>query len=63
MLAVSRALMTNPEFLLLDEPGEGLALLIVKATCEAIVKLKETGLSILRLRKSFGIRMKLKRSI
>ena len=47
MLAIARALMTNPEFLLMDEPGEGLAPLLVKAIGEAILQLKESGLSIL----------------
>ena len=47
MLAISRALMTNPELLLMDEPGEGLAPLIVKAIGESILQLKEAGLSIL----------------
>jgi len=46
-LAIARALMTNPEFLLMDEPGEGLAPLLVKAIGEAILQLKESGLSIL----------------
>ena len=47
MLAIARALMTNPEVLLMDEPGEGLAPLLVKAIGEAILQLKESGLSIL----------------
>jgi len=47
MLAIARALMGNPEFLLLDEPTEGLAPLLVRALEERIRKLKETGLTVL----------------
>ena len=47
MLTIARALMGNPEFLLLDEPTEGLAPLLVKALEERITKLKETGLTVL----------------
>lgn len=47
MLTVARALMTNPEFLLLDEPTEGLAPLITEVLKENIVKLKEAGLTVL----------------
>ncbi len=47
MLAIARALMTNPEVLLLDEPGEGLAPLLVKSIEKAILQLKESGMSIL----------------
>ena len=47
MLAVARSLMGNPEFLLLDEPVEGLAPLIVKTLEEQILNLKEKGISML----------------
>jgi len=47
MLAIGRALMTNPQFLLLDEPTEGLAPLLVKSLGERIQKLKELGLTVL----------------
>jgi len=47
MLTIARALMTNPEFLLLDEPTEGLAPLIVTMLEAQIVALKNTGLTVL----------------
>lgn len=47
MLAIARALMGNPEFLLLDEPMEGLAPLLVLALEEQIRKLREAGLTVL----------------
>jgi branched-chain amino acid transport system ATP-binding protein len=47
MLTIARALVTNPEFLLLDEPTEGLAPLIVNTLEEQILALKETGLTVL----------------
>jgi branched-chain amino acid transport system ATP-binding protein len=47
MLAIARALMGNPELLLLDEPTEGLAPMLVRALEEQIKKLKETGLTVL----------------
>jgi branched-chain amino acid transport system ATP-binding protein len=47
MLTIARALMGGPELLLLDEPTEGLAPLIVRDLEEQILKLKDTGISIL----------------
>jgi len=47
MLAMGRALMTNPQFLLLDEPTEGLAPVLVKSLGERIKTLKEAGLTVL----------------
>ncbi|NVM25811.1 MAG: ABC transporter ATP-binding protein [Desulfobacterales bacterium] len=47
MLAIARALMCNPELLLLDEPFEGLAPVMVKVLEDQIGTLKETGLTVL----------------
>jgi branched-chain amino acid transport system ATP-binding protein len=47
MLAIGRALMTNPDLLLMDEPSEGLAPKVVRTIGEIIGRLKEEGLSIL----------------
>lgn len=47
MLSIARALMLNPELLLLDEPSEGLAPMIVQQTIEVLAKLKGEGLAIL----------------
>jgi len=47
MLAVGRALMINPDLLLMDEPSEGLAPLVVHDIGFIIVRLKKEGLSIL----------------
>ena len=46
MLAIGRALMGNPKVLLLDEPSEGLAPLIVAEVGRTIRRLKEEGQSI-----------------
>jgi branched-chain amino acid transport system ATP-binding protein len=47
MLAIGRALMSNPALLLLDEPTEGLAPLLVREVGRVIGELKREGLSIL----------------
>lgn len=46
MLAIGRALMLNPELLLLDEPSTGLAPLLVDAIFEKITKLNEQGVTV-----------------
>ncbi|MDO9237391.1 MAG: ABC transporter ATP-binding protein [Aquabacterium sp.] len=47
MLAIARALMSEPRLLLLDEPSLGLAPLIIKSIFDAIRQLRESGLTIL----------------
>ncbi|MBV9522120.1 MAG: ABC transporter ATP-binding protein [Alphaproteobacteria bacterium] len=46
MLAVARTLMGNPRLILLDEPSEGVAPIIVDAMADMIVELKKTGVAI-----------------
>ncbi len=47
MLTIARTLMGNPELLLLDEPSEGLAPVIVESMLEQVSRLKREGLTIL----------------
>jgi branched-chain amino acid transport system ATP-binding protein len=47
MLAIGRALMTNPDLILMDEPSEGLAPVMVLELSHIIAQLKESRLSIL----------------
>ena len=47
MLTIGRTLMGNPDLLLLDEPSEGLAPLVVESMLEQVSRLKREGLTIL----------------
>jgi len=55
MLVIGRALMGNPSVLLLDEPSEGLAPLIVQEVNNSIAKLKNEGLSIILVEQNFSV--------
>ena len=46
-LALGRALISNPDFILMDEPSEGLAPMVIENISQVIQRLKESGLSIL----------------
>jgi branched-chain amino acid transport system ATP-binding protein len=54
MLTIARTLMGNPELLLLDEPSEGLAPLVVEHLKEQIHRLKREGLTILLAEQNVG---------
>lgn len=59
MLAIGRALMTNPQFLLMDEPSEGLAPLIVKEVGKIIYRLKQKGFSILLVEQNLPMALRM----
>ena len=59
MLTVARALMTNPDFLLLDEPTEGLAPMIVEVLEEQIGQLRDKGLTVLLAEQNQRVALKL----
>ncbi len=58
MLAIARALMTNPELLLMDEPTEGLAPLLVREVGRVIESLKARGLSILLVEQNLPLALR-----
>ncbi len=58
MLAIARALMTNPGLLLMDEPSEGLAPIIVSKIGQIISQLKESGFSILLVEQNYPMALR-----
>ena len=54
MLSIARALMTHPELLMLDEPGEGLAPIIVQDIHRVLAGLKAEGVTMLLVEKNFA---------
>lgn len=59
MLTIARTLMTNPQLLLLDEPGEGLAPLVIKAMGEQLGEIKKFGLNMLICEHNVGLALAL----
>jgi branched-chain amino acid transport system ATP-binding protein len=59
MLAIGRGLMTNPDCLIMDEPSEGLAPIIIQGVWKAIGKLKQQGMSILLVEQNAHLALKL----
>jgi branched-chain amino acid transport system ATP-binding protein len=55
MLAIGRALLTNPELLIMDEPSEGLAPTVIESLIETFRKLAEEGLRILRIEQNLAV--------
>ncbi len=55
MLAIGRALLTNPELLIMDEPSEGLAPTIVEQLIETFRGLEQEGLAILLIEQNLGV--------
>lgn len=55
MLAIARAMMTNPDLLLMDEPSEGLAPILVQLLRDKILELKASGLPIFLVEQNLGL--------
>jgi branched-chain amino acid transport system ATP-binding protein len=55
MLAIGRALLTNPKLLVMDEPSEGLAPTIIEHLIESFRALEDEGVSILLIEQNLGV--------
>ncbi|QIP01976.1 ABC transporter permease [Bradyrhizobium symbiodeficiens] len=64
MLAISRALLTNPQLLVMDEPTEGLAPVIVAQVEEMLLRLGEDGdMSVLVIEQNIGVATAVSRNV
>ncbi len=59
MLTIARTLMTNPSLLLLDEPGEGMAPMVVRIMGEQLLEIKKSGVTMLICEHNVGLAMAL----
>ncbi|MEH7379294.1 ABC transporter ATP-binding protein [Bacillus sp. JJ1533] len=59
MLSIGRALMRNPKILLLDEPTEGLSPLMVGEVMDVLLKLKESGMSMLLVEQNISTALRI----
>ena len=59
LLSIARALMTNPDLMLMDEPSEGLAPVMVSMVGKTIAQLKAQGLSILLVEQNLPLALNL----
>jgi branched-chain amino acid transport system ATP-binding protein len=59
MLAIARALMTNPGLLVMDEPSEGLAPVVVETLTEKLRELKGSELSMLLVEQNYAMAMEI----
>src|SRR5438067_1133968 len=55
MLAIARALLTNPTLLIMDEPSEGLAPAIIEGLIETFRRLEQEGLAVLLIEQNLGM--------
>jgi branched-chain amino acid transport system ATP-binding protein len=55
MLALARALVSNPRLMLLDEPSEGLAPIIVRQIADVIMRLKAQGMTMLLVEQNLSL--------
>ena len=57
MASIARALLTNPDFLLMDEPSEGLAPLVIREIGNVLSELKTEGLSMFLVEQNVPLAM------